>query len=52
MKQRAPVMKNVTVRMPEEQVKHLKKRAREQRHRRIAKVLRGLVERDMSGPWN
>ena len=47
-----PVMKNLTIRLSEEQIKHLKKRARLQKHRRIAKVVRSLVDHDIASHSN
>lgn len=47
MKLQTPVMKNVTVRLSDQQIKHLRKRARAQKHRRISKVVRALVDTDM-----
>jgi len=43
------VMKNVTIRLPKEQIKHIKKRAKDQRHYNMSKVVRCLVEADMAG---
>jgi Arc/MetJ-type ribon-helix-helix transcriptional regulator len=42
-------MKNVTIRLPKEQIQHIKKRAKDQRHYNMSKVVRRLVEADMAG---
>ncbi len=47
-----PVMKNFTIRLPEAQIKHIKKRAREQKHYKQAEVVRRLVDADMAQPTN
>lgn len=52
MKKQALVMKNVTIRLPQEQIQHIKKRAKDQRHYNMSKVVRRLVEADMAGPAN
>lgn len=52
MSKRALVMKNVTIRLPEEQIKHIKKRAKDQRHYKMSEVVRRLVASDMVGQSN
>ena len=49
MKKPIPAMKNCTIRLPEEQIKYIKKRAKDQRHYNMSKVVRRLVEADMAG---
>lgn len=43
------VMKNVTIRLPQDQIKHIKKRAKDQRHYKMSEVVRRLVASDMAG---
>lgn len=52
MKKPIPAMKNCTIRLPEEQIKYIKKRAKDQRHYKMSEVVRRLVASDMAGPAN
>lgn len=52
MKKQALVMKNVTIRLPQEQIRHIKKRAKDQRHYKMSEVVRRLVASDMVGAAN
>lgn len=46
------VMKGLVVRFPSNQIRHIKKRAKEQKHYRLAEVIRRLVAADMARPVN
>lgn len=52
MKKPIPVMKNFTIRLPDVQIKHIKKRAKDQRHYKMSEVVRRLVDADMAQPTN
>lgn len=52
MKKPIPVMKSCTIRLPEDQIKHIKKRAKDQRHYKMSEVVRRLVASDMVGAAN
>ncbi len=40
-------LKTLTIRLPDHQIKHVKKRAREQKHYTLSEVVRRMVAADM-----
>ena len=45
-------LKNRTVRLSDSHLKHLKKRAKEQKHYKESEVVRRLIDADMAQPSN
>lgn len=45
-------LKNLTIRLPPDQIKHIKKRAKAEKHYTLSEVVRRMVAADMAGQSN